>query len=1164
MVAESNLPRWPYKGNGLQPGMAVGSHVLRVAVSAAITFVAYSAYVWCVVPLIEPAATWASASEGGAGSEDIPDRAPRPAIPPDDAMLAWFGHQPGAWELDSPKRLENDQGILLLREYTNLGNGKLKIKPCTIVFMSDDEAKPREERVRAAIILQAPEGAILKFDREIDLRRGDIGRVESGLLLGKVTIRSDQKLPGPADDLAVSTFDVALSPEAIQTPHTVQFRWGPNHGSGRGMQIDLLDEKTAKRQGVERKFGRVKLLTLSHDVQMNFQFKGKAGPADIAAAAQSEPEDEAPQNATTPVTVTCRGPFRFDFQQYVATFEEQVDVLRINSPGPSDRLACEVLELFLKPEAPPEGQPRDEDRVPKLEPERLVAKGNPVVLSAPSSAVYARGEKLTYEIPTRRISLESNREVVFREQTNEIHAQQLHYQPGPEGRIGQFLAVGQGWLNWIVPENSRDQRAPAGPPAAPRRFEARWTKQLHARPHEGQQVISLEGQTVSQMTGMGKLAAEEVHVWLREDMVPRAAAAAATNQVANNAAINNATNNADGKPKLRPKLAPQRMMARGGVDIRSPQLTGRTEKLEAWFVEAAAPAPMQPQGGSVQGGVAHAVHPAAAQMQRVQPGAAYAGAVEAYAAYPGPLPAGARPVPSPYPTTAAPPGMAMRAAQPAPIQPRAIPPQPQYQQQFRPQVPGQQLPQPQPQPQQQFDVRGDLVRVEMRVVGEEMELSEVVVAGSARLHETQTPKPGERPMLVTGDRIHAVQQQPNAAVVTVVGKPGHVEGRGLALDGAAVNLDQAANKVWIDGPGQMTLLAERGLQGEPVDQPVPLLVDWQGSMQFDGQQATFEREVVARHQQEQLQTQTLEVMFTERVSFIRQERPSTRPEVAVIRCRHGVHMQRRTLDERGQLDSYEQMQTADLTIDQRTGGVFGSGPGWLKRVGYNQRGQASPLASGRGALAGAAASSPQKEKQLTYLRVDFNRSLTGNIRRRQMIFGDTVETVYAPIPTWDTVVNPNRTDQLGPEGVVLSCRQMTVTQMQAGQDQKWFELLAEGNTVVEGETFTANSQRMTYTEDKGLLVLEGTPRTVAELWRQEKVGSKVSRAAARKIMFWVDTNRIEVDGVEFLDLSQLPRAPGPKGQQSPAQPTTQGPPTQGPPTTGQAPRAPAPRPQPPR
>src|SRR5690606_34063569 len=153
-----------------------------------------------------------------------------------------------------------------------------------------------------------------------------------------------------------------------------------------------------------------------------------------------------------------------------------------------------------------------------------------------------------------------------------------------------FLAIGEGWLSWVVPENRRGQptegRGPGGQrasaePAAAQRFEARWTKQLHARPHEGQQVISLEGQAVSQMAGMGRLAAEEVHVWLREDLVPR-------EQAADQGLPGQGMAGAMGRSnsKLRPKLTPQRMMARGQVDVRSTQLTGRTEKLEAWFVEA--------------------------------------------------------------------------------------------------------------------------------------------------------------------------------------------------------------------------------------------------------------------------------------------------------------------------------------------------------------------------------------------------------------------------------------------------------------------------------------------------------------------------------------------------------------------------------------------------
>ncbi len=1156
--------------------MAVGLRLLRIAVSAAAVFVAYTCYAWLAVPWIEPAAAVVEAHDG-----PLPPRPDRNVTPPDDSMLAWFGHQPGAWELESPKRLQNDQGILLLQEYTNLGSGKLKIKPCTIVFMSDDESKPREQRIREATILQAPDGAILKFDQEIDLRRGDVGKVESGLLLGKVTIRSDQKLPGPADDLMISTFDVALTTEAITTPHTVQFRWGANHGSGRGMQIDLLDDKTAKKQGVANKFGRVKLLTLAHDVQMNFQFKGHAGPTDIAAAAASDapegatPADQTPAEAAakppTPVTITCRGPFRFDFARHVATFQEQVDVLRINTPGASDRLACELLELHLAPDDTAEAQTATaESGFPKLKAKRLVAKGNPVVLSAPSSAVYARGELLTYEIDTRRISLESAREVVFREQTNEIHAQQLHYQPGPEGRIGQFLAVGEGWMSWIIPNKARSGAGMlgggprAGQPAAPagnepaRRFDARWTKQLHARPHEGQQVISMEGQTVSQMTGMGKIAAEEVHVWLREDLVlPENPQPGST-------------------PKPKPQLTPQRMMARGGVDIDSDQLTGRTDKLEAWFVEAAPRVgsmakPAAELASSVPEGYLHYVarppiedgHAQASASVTRQPWvvrgqspspvapASPLHSRPARAVIPGALP-GLPPATLPgtfhgqFPAAAP---AAMQAVRPhgLPVaDARAVAPR----RPVQPVVYNGSLPAPAAEKRpQRFHVRGDLIRLEMRIVAKQMELSEVVVSGNAQLNETQTPEPGERPLLITGDRVHAVQQQPDAAVVTVVGKPGHVEGRGLALDGAAVNLDQAANKVWIDGAGRMTLIIDRDLQGEPTAQAQPLYVDWQGSMLFDGRQATFERQVVAFRQQEKLQTETLEVLFTDQVSFRRQTRPAERPEVATLRCRGGVFMERRMLDQHQQLESFEQTQTQDLTIDQRTGAVFAAGPGWINRRGFTRRGSGSPLSSSRGALAGASAATTEGEKQLTFLRVEFNRSITGNYRSRQMIFADLVQTVYAPIPNWDAKANPDRPDQLGPQGVVLNCQKLTVTEMQAGQDRRWFELAAEGNTVVEGQAFTANADRLTYTEDKSLLILEGTPRAAAELWRQERLGGKVSRAAARKIMFWSDTNRIEVDGAEFLDLSQLPRGPNPPAGATP--PAT--------PSTGQAPSTRVPR-----
>ncbi len=42
---------------------------------------------------------------------------------------------------------------------------------------------------------------------------------------------------------------------------------------------------------------------------------------------------------------------------------------------------------------------------------------------------------------------------------------------------------------------------------------------------------------------------------------------------------------------------------------------------------------------------------------------------------------------------------------------------------------------------------------------------------------------------------------------------------------------------------------------------------------------------------------------------------------------------------------------------------------------------------------------------------------------------------------------------------------------------------------------------MTYAQAKDLIVLEGTGRIDAQLWRQVQVGSPTSHASARRILF---------------------------------------------------------------
>jgi hypothetical protein len=345
-----------------------------------------------------------------------------------------------------------------------------------------------------------------------------------------------------------------------------------------------------------------------------------------------------------------------------------------------------------------------------------------------------------------------------------------------------------------------------------------------------------------------------------------------------------------------------------------------------------------------------------------------------------------------------------------------------------------------------------------------------------------------------------------------------VEGGGLGLTGKAINLDRAANRLWIDGEGLMTILVDRDLQGRPT-QPEPLEVRWSGRMNFDGQKATFEKQVVARRQLQRLHTDVLEIALTERVDF--GARPGkSRPEVSHIACRGGVFLDSRTLDEQGQLLSSEQFETVDLSLDQVTGEVHAAGPGWMKQV---RRGEAALLdvpGSAPREQAKPAANEPQEEKEtINYLHVRFQRGLGGNLHRRELKFGDRVRAVFGPVPDWQSTLDPEGPEGLGKQGVELTCDQMQIAEMPGDAAGKRFiELVASGNTDVEGTDFRALATRITYSAAKEQLVLEGDGRRDAELYTTSNSGA----LKARKIHYWRRTGRVSIDNLKSVDLNQIP------------------------------------------
>lgn len=544
--------------------MTWGVHFRRYFLALAAVLTSFAAYALAIAPWFEPPPL------ARRKTTDLPPLANVTTSRDDLARL----FEPGSWELDNPKIVETENCTLLVKDYKPTPDGRLELMPCTLLFHAGGSADSQANTPPRMIVMRAPGGALLQFDKALDIANAEFGRLISGQLPGEITITSPESKPGAGDWLYVKTSDVRIDRSRVFVPHDqeVIFQFGQSHGRGRDLNIALAaedPEAAAASSGP----GKVRTITLERLEELHLASGGQGLlPVDSREAGKNSS-----QGADVPLDISCEGQFVYEVAEQVAIFDRNVQVVRSMPSGAPDRLRCERLLLYFadeetvaKPTLPRSGSATGAASPLAGKLKRLVATGSPVTIDAPSAAAFVRAARVEYSLSKRRISLRPSgavTQVFLSQQKSEVIARELEYEMAAPGHLGRLWAAGPGQL----------QLAPK-PGQQGSELTARWEKELRIRPHEESQVLSLIEKASFTTEPATTFSADELHCWIEERETP------AMRPIQPLPPIDpSALPVALEPPAPIIKLEPDRLLATGNVKLDSPQLHAQTGRLEAWF-----------------------------------------------------------------------------------------------------------------------------------------------------------------------------------------------------------------------------------------------------------------------------------------------------------------------------------------------------------------------------------------------------------------------------------------------------------------------------------------------------------------------------------------------------------------------------------------------------
>jgi hypothetical protein len=413
-----------------------------------------------------------------------------------------------------------------------------------------------------------------------------------------------------------------------------------------------------------------------------------------------------------------------------------------------------------------------------------------------------------------------------------------------------------------------------------------------------------------------------------------------------------------------------------------------------------------------------------------------------------------------------------------------------------------------------FIVTGDSMQLGVVRDGDKIAIDEISVDRQVRCLEVAGNNAGHGAE-ITGEHFDLKQIASGAAVGQFSGAPVAIRANRLDVRGTTVRFEQANNRLWIEGAGSAALPLPPRVAQQFAGRATVGYLNWQRSLSFDGDEVRVDGGVELRGPAQVIRCATLQGKLSQPIRMAdasagaRLEMDGL--ELTNITADGGVLFENRTFDQRG-LIAVDTGTMQRMNIDQRSAEFLGVGPGQIKTIRFVDNALAGQQVLGKPGPGVAAGN-----RQLGYLRVQFQRQVAGNLQVRRLAFDSNVQAIYGPVPNWDTEL-PDDPRRLADGQVSLRCDRMSVAQiLRRGQKQAPFEFESQGNTILEGREFQARADRLSYDQGKDLVILRGGDRDDAQIIRSS--GGKQQSTSARVIKYWPKGNRINVEGANEIQLN---------------------------------------------